>query len=165
MEEIASIFAGFADTFVGAVRAEKDIALPGRLDRPALDYSRASLAAVDAYLQLVHESSKPKGLLARITSRQKGLLVTPEIENTVLWGGAYIGEVLRRAQPAWYWVDYDDYVAEVTEAIELLGPRSVGNCGLLIKADRSMTMPTNKILRYLQEGKEHATQHYVSAFA
>jgi hypothetical protein len=53
----------------------------------------------------------------------------------------------------------------VTEGAELLGPRSVGNCGLLIKTDRSMIMPTNKVIRYLRHGNEHATQAYVSAFA
>ena len=89
-QAIAGIFAGFADAFVGRVRAGNDIALPERLDRAALDLSSASLAAVDAYLEAVHQSAKPTGLLGRITARGRGFRVTPELETTILWGGAML---------------------------------------------------------------------------
>jgi hypothetical protein len=33
-----------------------------------------------------------------------------------------------------------------------------------VKADGMITMPVNKVFRYVHEGPEHSTRHYVAAF-
>jgi hypothetical protein len=162
MPDINAICREFAEAFVGRVRAERDIALEIMLNRAALDYSLASLAVVDAYLDDVHESVRPPSGLRGLFARKK-VERTAEMNHTILWGGAYVGEVLRRAQPAWSWLDYDDYLAREPRAQQLLGPRDVGTTALLVKADGAMSLPIGKVLRYVHEGDEHSTRHYVAS--
>ena len=161
--DISPIMQQFAEAFAGRVRAERDVALEVMLNRFALDYSLASLDVVDQYLDDVHESVRPptgwRGVFA-----SKSIERTPELDHTILWGGAYVGEVLRRLQSAWSWIDYDDLVARDPSAAKLLGPRGIGTTTVLVKADGAMTMPVNKVLRYVHEGSEHSTRHYTAAF-
>lgn len=161
--DISSILQEFAEAFAGRVRAERDVALEVMLNRSALDYSLASLEVVDRYLDDVHDSVRPPTGWRGVFS-SKSIESTPELDHTILWGGAYVGEVLRRLQPAWSWMDYDDLVARDASSAKLLGPRGIGTTSLLVKADGAMTMPVNKVLRYVQEGSEHSTRHYAAAF-
>jgi hypothetical protein len=164
MPAIDAICLEYAEAFIGRVRAERDIALEIMLNRAALDYSLASLTFVDAYLNDVYESVRPPSGLRGLFARKK-VERTAEMDHTILWGGAYVGEVLRRVQPAWSWLDYDDYLAREPRAPHLLGPRDLGTTALLVQADGAMTLPINKILRYVHEGDEHSTRHYVNAFS
>ena len=163
MREIGATLQQLAEAFVGRVRGEREIALEILLNRSALDYSLASLEVVDRYLDDVHESVRPaRGWRGWFAS--KDIERSPELDKTIVRGGAYVGEVLRRAQPAWSWMDYDDFVLQDENAAKILGPRGIGTTALLVKANGSLTLPVNKVLRYLLEGSEHSTRHYVGSF-
>src|SRR5215468_1275633 len=82
MRTVDHVFEELALAFRGRVRGDGDIAYPRELERSNLDYSLRSLRGVDAYLDYVHRHSH------RITE--------DEWRSTVLWGGAYLGEVIRR---------------------------------------------------------------------
>lgn len=121
--DVGSIIEGFAEAFAGRVRGRGDIADPSHLDGARLDYSDESLSAVDAYLTTVHASRGRRSGIRALFS-QRTLLVTPEVENTILWGGAYVAEVIRRSRDDCEWVDYDDYVLGRPELQAALEPRS-----------------------------------------
>src|SRR5206468_10081455 len=53
--------------------------------------------------------------------------------KAVLWGGAYVGEVIRRNAPREYnWVDFDEFIREYPDTTQLLGEeKQLGVCALL----------------------------------
>ncbi len=122
MQDITAIFEEFAETSVGRVRGEEDIALEIMLKRAGLDYSPGSPDLVDEYLSDVYDSMRPPTGWRRVFASKK-IERTPELNHTILWGGAYVGEVLQRAEPAWSWIDYDDFLIKDPRAMKLLGPR------------------------------------------
>jgi hypothetical protein len=162
--DISEIFQGYAEAFIGRVRGEGDIDTPGALRREELDYSFGSLAHVDAYLDTLHRKHGPRRGFLGIGARD-GVLVTPSLENSILWGGAYVGEVIRRSRDDCDWVDYDDYIPEHPKLRDALGPRGLTTCAFMVQRAPQggygdMTMPVNKVLRYIREGDEHATRSY-----
>jgi hypothetical protein len=94
------IFNEFARAFIGSVVSDHDIAFPNRLPRQDLNFSLASLHQVDHYLAHVYKK------------RRK--LTDSDWSTTVLWGGAYVGEVIRGLAPADYyrWIDYHEYMLQ-----------------------------------------------------
>ena len=92
MSELDDIFNEFARAFVGATRPDREIAFPDRLRRDLLDGTHESLKLVDSYLESLNEDREQLRPL--------------EWETTVLWGGAYVGEVIRHARQGLFsWVD------------------------------------------------------------
>ena len=149
MTTLNDIFNEFARAFVGVIRSDRDVAFPGRLSRQQLDGSIDSLKVVDQYLSYLHDNS------ARIAE--------DEWHTTVLWAGAYVGEVIRHARPDFFtWVDYDEYVPQHPEIKSLLPARTTATCGLLVRFDGAMSMPLNKIARYIDEGSENSV-HFFAA--
>lgn len=82
MSSLDNIFHQFAQAFRGVVRNEgKEVAFVEELGRPDLDGSVASLLVVDRYLTTLHA---------------RGDTIPEDAWHaTVLWGGAYVGEVIR----------------------------------------------------------------------
>ena len=68
--------------FAGGRDCDRPMAHSGLLKRDRLDYTVASLETVDEYLKYLHEH----------WHGQTG----GEWDRAVLWGGAYVGEVIRR---------------------------------------------------------------------
>ena len=82
--DLNEIFNEFARALVGTITSDRAIAFPAQLPREGLDGSVESLKIVDLYLQFVHTHRKE---------------ISPaEWHTTVLWCGAYIGEVIRQAR-------------------------------------------------------------------
>jgi hypothetical protein len=119
MENVNDIFTEFAACFAGTLEGDGEIAHPERLDRSKLDCSVPSLKVVDNYLTYLHEN-RPE---------QMGR----EWVKAVLWGGAYVGEVIRRnASREYNWVDFDEFVREYPDTTRLLGEeKQLGFCALL----------------------------------
>jgi hypothetical protein len=88
VENVNDKFGKFAGCFVGERSGDGQVVYPEQLDRDHLDYSVASLKAVDAYLKYLQEHRSEH--LGR------------EWANVVVWGGAYVGEVIRRNAPRTY---------------------------------------------------------------
>jgi hypothetical protein len=150
LSEIDEIFNEFARAFVGTITSDRDVAFSERLAREELDGSLDSLKLVDEYLQLVHEG--------------RAKLQPLEWETTVLWCGAYVGEVIRHLRPdAFTWIDYKDYIAAHPEVLQLIPERTVATCAFLLGPDGSMSMPLNKVARFIEEGPENAVHFFAEA--
>jgi hypothetical protein len=148
VENVNDIFAEFAACFAGTLNGDGEIVYPERLDRSRLDYSLASLKMVDDYLSYLHEN-RPE---------QMGR----EWVKAVLWGGAYVGEVIRRNAPREYnWVDFDEFIREYPDTTRLLGEeKQLGFCALLTPGRGGFTLPINKMLRFIHDGPEDSVYFY-----
>ncbi|HEV8605455.1 MAG TPA: hypothetical protein VGQ99_08830 [Tepidisphaeraceae bacterium] len=149
MEDINPIFEEFAGAFAGEVEYPDDVAFPEKLDRGRLDYSLESLHVVDAYLDYLYEHNQGIG--------------EEEWKKTVMRGGAYVGEVVRRnARETWMWIDYNDYMPQNPDLQQMIPDRTAATCAFLCREDGSMWMPLNKVARFIEEGPEQNT-HYAAS--
>jgi hypothetical protein len=132
---------------------DEPYALPNthRLDRAKLDYSLESLKVLDAYLDELHAVRDELLASAQLT------------QNVALRAGAYVGEVIRRnASRQHFWLDYDDYIPTCPAGVaEMIGPRGIGTLVFLC-TEKGMLMPINKVLRYIDEGRENSTHYFAS---
>lgn len=149
MENVNDIFEEFARAFVGRIKSDGEIAYPKKLDRSKLDFSLPSLKILDSYLAYLHK-------YVRSLSADEG-------NKSVLWGGAYLGEVIRRnAKRKYNWIDYDEYMPQHPQLRKLIPQRDVPTCAFLVTDTDAMTMPLNKIARFIGEGPENNTHYYAS---
>jgi hypothetical protein len=150
VKNVNHIFEQFAAYFAGELEREGEIVHAERLKRDKLDYSVASLKVVDKYLQYLHEHRPDE--------------MGREWVKAVLWGGAYVGEVIRRHAPRRYdWVDFDDFIREYPDTTRLLGDeKELGVCALLTAGGGGFTLPVNKMLRFIGDGPEDSVWFYAS---
>lgn len=147
MAEIDDIFHEFAAAFAGAFDDAKPICFPDQLDRDKLDLSHASLKLVDTYLSYVH--------------RHNDQLDDEEWNSTVLYGGAYVGEVIRSETDNHYrWIDYNDYMQERPDSQKMIPERSTPTCAFIVDDLGRMSMPLNKIARFIDEGEENSVHFF-----
>ena len=147
MAKIDNIFREFASAFAGAFDNAKSICFPERLQRDALDLTLESLKHVDKYLAFLH--------------RKKKKLVDTEWNSTVLYGGAYVGEVIRKETNNHYrWIDYNDYMPLHPDLKRMIPERTTPTCAFLVDDHGKMSMPLNKIARYIDEGEENSVHFF-----
>ncbi|MCU0242783.1 MAG: hypothetical protein MUF51_10220 [Vicinamibacteria bacterium] len=148
MGDLNSIFREFALAFIGRLDgADGEIADPERLRRNKLDGSLDSLHVVDEYLAHLHKMSR------RIPEDRW--------HRTVLWGGAYLGEVIRyETAYRFNWVDYNEYMPRHPRLQPILPERTVASCAFLVLPDDFMIMPLNKIARFIDEGPENSVHFF-----
>lgn len=141
----------FYDVFTGAASLDDgdDVAFRGALERERLDFSLDSLHAVDEYLAVVH--SKVAELEEQVW------------DQTVVCAGAYLGEVIvRNSSKGHRWVSYDDYIVLHPEMASLL-PRSLPLEAVLVNETGVLSLPLNKIARFIEQGAEHNTHFFALA--
>jgi len=139
-----------AEYFSGAISGDIDILLPTKLDRKRLDYSLESLDAVSAWLSELRATN--------INSQTEG------VADSIIWSGAYVGEVIKRcAQEPYSWKRYEDYMATQNESLRNLIPYTFGTQFILSSKTGAMTLPINKVIRFLEEGPENDLHFYASA--
>jgi hypothetical protein len=147
--DIVSLVPVFCEVFLGESDVEGGLAFPERIERKGLDYRLESLHALDRYLDYLHEHADE--------------IEDQEYTNTVLAAGCYLGEVIRRCAPVEYrWMNYADYFPQRPKLAALV-PEGVGTGAVLVSATGAMTMPLNKIARYIGEGPENNTHYYAAA--
>lgn len=141
-------FEDFAEKLVGRSRSEHgDIAFSELLARDKLDYSLESLRRVDEYLVALHERADELG--------------GRSLFHTVLWGGAYVGEVIRRnAAVELNWVDYEDHLARHPDHEQLLGPKDVVVYAILVKGRGSFNLPISKVQKCIMNGIEDSVHFH-----
>jgi hypothetical protein len=145
--ELDEIFEQFAQAFLGKFTDATPIAFATQLKREGLDFSHESLHLVDRYLAHLHKHKKK--------------ISDADWNSTVLYAGAYTGEVIRRATGGYFrWVDYDEYIPKHPELQSLIPERNTATCALLVGAEDTMMMPLNKIARYVDEGAEHSVHYF-----
>lgn len=147
--ELDEIFGQFSQAFLGKLKGATPIAFAAQLAREELDYSQESLKLVDEYLSHLHKHKKK--------------ISDADWESTVLYAGAYMGEVIRRATNGHYrWIDYDEYIPAHPKMQQLIPERNTATCAFLVGAEDSMMMPLNKIARFIDEGSEHSVHYFAS---
>lgn len=136
-----------ADFFTGTLRCERDVIFAERLQRKRLDYTQDSLHAVDEWLQILQDLG-----MAHVNEANS---------ETVLWAGAYVGEVIRRHGNRKYrWMRYEDYMTSQEERLRQAIPFTFGTQFLLVSEEKAMTMPINKVVRRIEEGPENNIHFY-----
>ena len=138
-----------SDVFLGNADVPGGIAFPEALNRTALDYSLESLHLLDKYLDVLH--------------RRANEIEDETYTNTVVGAGSYLGEVVRRnAQREYRWSNYDNYFATRQNLTKII-PECLGTSAILVVPDtESMTLPLNKIVRYIDEGPDNNTHYYAA---
>ena len=134
----------------GTIKDENDVAYPTALNRKRLDGSLESLHEVDRYLDHLH------------TNRDR--IQDEEWRLTLLRAGAYLGEVIRHASPPgeFRWVDYNDYMAKHPDLKKMIPDRNEATCAFLVRRSGAMSMPLNKIARYIDEGPDNNVHFFAS---
>ncbi len=75
------------------------------------------------------------------------------VARTIVWGGAYVGEVIRRnAEVGLTWVDYDDYAAAIPMHPARTGARTVHTYARLCWPDGLSSNPFAEVLRRILHG-------------
>ena len=152
MQDVNPLFEEFAAIFCGELQEDSDVVHRDRLDRTRLDYSVDSLKTVDEYLILLH-SNHP----IQFGQDQKWI-------KTIMWGGAYVGEVIRHnAIRKYSWVDFHDFVVEYPQTTHILGEqRQLGYTALLTPGGGAFSLPINKVLRFIYDGPEDSVWFYAT---
>jgi hypothetical protein len=150
MKHLDKMFSQFAEAFLGNMAGDGDIPFREKLNLPALNYSLSSLNDVDHYLKYLYSKSIDTSSI--------------EYQNVVVWCGSYIGEVIRRnAIIEYHWVHYEEHMKGKDQNIKNLIPYMLGTHAFLVATDSSyVTMPINKVARFLGEGEENNVHFYAS---
>ena len=137
-----------ADFFTGRIVGDTDVLAAGALPRERLDFSLESLKAVDEWLTRLHADGVDPNSQAAA--------------ETIIWTGAYVGEVIRRNSTRVYcWMHYEDYMATQATAVRSSIPYTFGTQFVLAAEGSVMTLPINKVGRWLDEGPENNLHFYV----
>ncbi len=149
MSALDDQIAEVANFFAGRIVGDTDVLHPEALDRRRLDFSLESLKAVDEWLEHLYAAG------VNPNSR--------EAAETVIWAGAYVGEVIRRnAKLQYRWIRYEEYMASQPERLRNVIPYSFGTQFILAAGGDTMTLPINKVGRWLDEGPENNLHYYAS---
>jgi hypothetical protein len=142
MVEVAAFFSG-------KIQGDNDVLFASQLDRSKLDLSVESVRVVDSWLNVLLAHKVDPG--------------SKEAAETLVWAGGYVGEVIRAcAKRKYTWKRYEEYMPGQPEAIQKLFPRTFGTQFLLVADPQGMTLPLNKVVRFLAEGPENNLHYYVS---
>lgn len=147
--ELDSQIAEVAEFFSGSLRGKTDVLFPEKLDRNRLNYSLDSLDIVSAWLSVL---------------RKHGVHAdSEEAAETIIWSGAYVGEVIKRcAKTPYVWLPYEEYMKTQKPSLRNLIPYSFGTQFVLASTTGAMTLPINKVVRFLEEGPENDLRFYAS---
>jgi len=146
MAHLDDMFGQFAEAFLGNMVGEGDIPLRGNLDTSKLNYSASSLNIVDDYLNVLYNNGSELSDL--------------EYQNVIVWCGAYVGEVIRKnAIMEYHWIGYEEYMEDKSPALKNMIPLGLTTHAILASS-KNMTMPMNKIARWLDEGDSNNVHFY-----
>jgi hypothetical protein len=139
-----------ADYFAGKIRGDHEVLFADKLDRSKLDLSLASLHAVDAWLKVL--------LAAKVDPDSQAAA------ETLVWAGAYVGEVIRACSTrSFTWMRYDEYMADQEAKVRDMIPHTFGTQFMLAsRTTKAMTLPLNKVVRFLAEGPENNLHYYAA---
>jgi len=145
-QQMAEVAAFFSGTFQGS----RDVLFAERLERSKLDLSLDSLSSVDNWLDVLYQ--------AKVDPNSE------EASESIIWAGAYVGEVIRaNAKRSYTWMRYEDFMVTQPNNVRAMFPYSFGSQFLLVRGSGGMTLPINKVGRFLDEGPENNVHFYASA--
>ena len=133
------------------------ILLPNRLDKSKLDYSVDSLQEIDRWLADVHKINQLQAGAGKV-----GELVAMDGrgDNTVIFAGLYLGEVVRaNSSLEWNWARFDHFLTKNPAFAEHYG-RDPGLDAFVLAGPQGVTTPINTALKRVIQGKEESV-HYI----
>lgn len=140
------------ETFLSP-EGDRLILLPGRLDRERLDYSLASLSAIDEWLADIHTINE---LQAGQGKAGEALLSDGRGDNSVIFAGLYLGEVVRRNSDLdWRWRPFDEFMAANPVFAEHYGDEPGLDVFLLV-GPQGAASPINTALKRVLAGEEES---------
>jgi hypothetical protein len=150
MNYLDDMFGQFSEAFLGHMSGEGDIPYRNKIDTRILDYSPESLKEVDRYLKFLYQNSLE--------------FSNVEYQNLIVWCGAYIGEVIRRnAIVEYHWIDYEEHMKNKDLNTRNMIPLMLTTHAFLVAIDSNyITMPMNKVARWLDEGESNNVHYYAS---
>ena len=131
------------------------ILLPNRLDKSRLDFSIDSLAVMDEWLRDIHTINR---LQADTGRAGEALLSDGRGDNSVMFAGLYLGEVVRaNSSLEWHWQRFDTFVAANPVFTEHYGYES-GLDSFVLVGPQGVATPINTALKRILFGKEESLQ-------
>lgn len=146
--DVAARLPDYVEVFLGNLSVEFGLPFEDAIPRDQLDFSLESLRAVDSFLEVAR-------------SRQASAS-DQQMVNLTLAAGAYVGEVIRKnSSRAYRWLNYDQFFVDRPDLVGLF-PKCLGTSAVLSYDPRGMTLPLNKVSRFLDEGPENSVHYYAS---
>ncbi len=134
------------------------ILLPNRLDRSKLDFSIESMKTVDSWLKDVHTINR---LQASEGKAGESLIADGRGDNTVMFAGLYLGEVIRaNSDLDWRWERFDRFMAANPYFTEHYG-FDPGLDSFVLVGPQGVATPINTALKRVLNGKEESL-HYIA---
>lgn len=134
------------------------ILLPNRLDRAQLDYSVQSLKLIDAWLADIHTINRLQSETGRAGEI---LLVDGRGDNSVMFAGLYLGQVIRsHSELDWQWQRFDTFLAANPVFAEHYG-QDPGLDTFVLVGPQGAATPINAALKRVLYGQEESV-HFIA---
>lgn len=133
------------------------ILLPNRLDRSQLDFSLDSLKVIDAWLKDIHTVNR---LQAEEGLAGEALISDGRGDNSVIFAGLYLGEVIRANSALdWQWERFDRFIEANPYFAEHYGWEA-GLDTFVLVGPQGVATPINTALKRVLLGKKESV-HFV----
>ncbi|HVV53936.1 MAG TPA: hypothetical protein VHC47_01350 [Mucilaginibacter sp.] len=144
------MFSQFSDAFLGIMVGDGDIPHRDKLKISLLNYTPESLKEIDSYLKLLYQNPLDDSSI--------------EYQNVIVWCGAYVGEVIRRnAVLEYHWIHYEDYMKDKDPKLKNIIPLTLTTHAFLLAIHTNyITMPMNKVAKWLDEGASNNIEYYAA---
>ena len=122
----------------------------GKLNLSKLDYSLESLAEIDAWLEVIHQTN-----LAEVGSGKAGQTLKRDGRgvNSITLAGLYLGETVKRnSDLGWAWVPFDEFVSQNPVYAEHYGNEAGLDTYVLVGRQGAAT-PMNSALKRILNGR------------
>jgi len=132
--------------------------LPNRLDKSKLDYSVESLKEIDSWLAKIHTVNK---LEADVGAVGESLTRDGRGDNSVMFAGMYLGEVIRaNSSLTWNWERFDRFLGANPAFAQHYGT-DPGFDTFVLVGPQGVATPINTALKRVVHGKEESV-HYIA---
>ena len=138
-----------------APAGDRLILLPNRLDKSRLDFSLDSLSVMDDWLRDIHTINK---LQADSGRAGESLISDGRGDNSVMFAGLYLGEVVRaNSSVDWRWERFDRFIDANPAFTEHFG-HEAGLDSFVLAGPQGVATPINTALKRVLFGKEENLQ-------
>lgn len=133
------------------------ILLPNRLDKSKLDFTIDSLMEIDRWLGDVHTINR---LQAGEGNPGETFLLDGRGDNTVIFAGLYLGEVIRlNAEQSWVWQPFEAFMAQNPAQRDYFGDEA-GFDRYVLVSKQSVATPITQALKRALNGSVDSL-HYI----
>lgn len=126
---------------------QKKIINFNKIDISMLDFSVSSLDEIDLWMVSVWQS--------------KSTVDSDSLEDTLLWVGSYVGEVIRRNSPKRFrWIGYREFIEKYGKSNMNIMPYSFEYQYILDGSNNVASFPFSKVSKYMDNGPEENLKYF-----